>query len=132
MVAPVPAQILKLRPRLFNANTKTKQLPLSSPSSAPRNARIPSALNSLRMLPVATGVYPPSLPTTDFRAFQRANSFVSIGLPPLCRLFALFSAFVSFVFNRLQPLFQKHPGGGVSSLSSQPSAVHMRASASPM
>jgi hypothetical protein len=33
-------------------------------------------------------------------------------LPPLCRLFALFSAFVSFVFNRLQPLFRKHPGWG--------------------
>ncbi len=35
-------------------------------------------------------------------------------LPPLCRLFALFSAFVSFVFNGLRPLFSKHPGGGVA------------------
>src|SRR4029077_8515033 len=45
-----------------------------------------------------------------------ANSFVCIGLEPLCRLFALFSALVSFVFNRLQPLFRKHPGWGVSTL----------------
>jgi hypothetical protein len=33
-------------------------------------------------------------------------------LQPLCRLFALFSGFVSFVFNRLQPLSTKHPRWG--------------------
>jgi hypothetical protein len=46
------------------------------------------------------------------RLLKPANSRVCIGLPPLCRLFALFSAFVSFVFNRLRPLFTKHPGVG--------------------
>ena len=53
-----------------------------------------------------------SFPTTDFHTFRHANSLVCIDLPPLCPLFALFSAFVSFVFNRLQPLFRKHPGWG--------------------
>jgi hypothetical protein len=33
-------------------------------------------------------------------------------LQPLVPLFALFSALPSFVFNRLQPLFPKHPGWG--------------------
>ena len=48
------------------------------------------------------------------RVLKPANSFVCIGLEPLCPLFLLFSTLVSFVFNRLQPLFRKHPGGGVS------------------
>jgi hypothetical protein len=52
------------------------------------------------------------LPTTDFQALRRTNSFVCTGLPPLCPLFPLFSALAPFVFNRLQPLFPKHPGGG--------------------
>jgi hypothetical protein len=34
-------------------------------------------------------------------------------LQPPCRLFALFSALVPFVFISLQPLFPKHPGWGV-------------------
>ena len=34
-------------------------------------------------------------------------------LQPLCRLFALFSTLVRFVFNSLQPLFQNTRGGGV-------------------
>jgi hypothetical protein len=41
------------------------------------------------------------------------KSIFFILLPPLSSLFALFSALVSFVFNRLQPLFRKHPGVGV-------------------
>ena len=49
---------------------------------------------------------------SDVRTFKRANSFVYKSLPPLCRLFALFSALAAFVFNRLQPLFPKHPSGG--------------------
>ncbi len=53
-----------------------------------------------------------SFPTSDFQTFRHANSLVCIDLPPLCPLFSLFSAFVSFVFNRLQPLFRKHPGWG--------------------
>src|ERR1700736_3686752 len=40
------------------------------------------------------------------------KSILFILLPPLLSLFALFSALVSFVFNRLQPLFRKHPGWG--------------------
>jgi hypothetical protein len=44
---------------------------------------------------------------------SRATSHKSrpfILLEPLCGLFARFSALVSFVFNRLQPLFRKQPG----------------------
>ena len=59
------------------------------------------------------GVSPQSSALVNARTFKRANSFVCIDLPPLCALFSLFSAFVSFVFNRLQPLSRKHPGGGV-------------------
>jgi hypothetical protein len=40
------------------------------------------------------------------------KSIFFILLPPLSSLFALFSALVSFVFNRLRPLFPKHPGRG--------------------
>ena len=58
------------------------------------------------------GVSPQSSPLVNARTFNRANSFVCIGLPPLCALLSLFSALVSFVFNRLQPLFRKHPGWG--------------------
>src|SRR5216683_1273343 len=47
---------------------------------------------------------------TNLLAFKPANPFVCIGLEPLCRLFLLFSALVSFVFNRLRPLLRKHPG----------------------
>jgi len=40
------------------------------------------------------------------------KSIVFRYLPPLFPLFALFSALPPFVFNRLRPLFLKHPGGG--------------------
>jgi len=40
------------------------------------------------------------------------KSILFIVLEPLCPLFPLFSALAPFVFNRLQPLFPKHPGGG--------------------
>jgi len=54
---------------------------------------------------------PSITPDDGLSDLRRANSLLCIDLPPLCRLFALFSAFVSFIFNRLQPLFPKHPGG---------------------
>ena len=54
-----------------------------------------------------------ALPTTDSQTSNESTLFVYKSLAPLCPLFAPFSASVSFVFNRLQPLFQKHPGGGV-------------------
>ncbi len=52
--------------------------------------------------------------SSGVRTFQRANSFVYKSLPPLHRLFALFCAPPPFVFNRLRPLFRKHPGVGVA------------------
>jgi hypothetical protein len=58
-----------------------------------------------------------------FHALKRANSFVCIGLEPLCRLFLRVSALVSFVFNRLQPLFQEQPGWGYLV---RPSALPLR------
>jgi hypothetical protein len=121
MVAPVPAQIAKLalpshaaaprRPRLTTLySLHTPFLPTSSA----RGASIPCGLTRLRTLPIATGVYPSPFPSSDFQSSRHAKSFVCIGLLPLCRLFALFSALASFVFNRLEPLSTKHPGGGTS------------------
>ena len=65
---------------------------------------VPSVLRSRRSLCCAFSHFP--VP-------KHANSLVCIDLPPLSPLFAPFSASVSFVFNRLQPLFRKHPGGGI-------------------
>src|SRR5882762_4875984 len=59
--------------------------------------------------PGVWGYKPPiSLPTLCLSG----KSIAFMLLQPLCRLFALFSAFASFVFNRLQPLSTKHPGWG--------------------
>ena len=121
MVAPVPAQIAKLR---FPLHAAARRRPLltthhslptlfSLPSSASRGVNISLVLSSFRILPVATGVHHSSFPTSDFQTSRHAKSFVCIGLLPLCRLLALFSAFASFVFNRLEPLFTKHPGWGL-------------------
>jgi hypothetical protein len=66
-----------------------------------------------------------------FRAFVSpclcGKSHVLSSLQPLLPLFALFSALPSFVFNRLQPLFPKHPGGGIPTLPLRASRPrHMR------
>jgi hypothetical protein len=142
MVAPVPAQITKpgppLRPlcsalralcvELFpcieRSNIATPLLPITSlqplqfhaitHSFAQRRTNIPTILNSLRTLSIVTGVYPSTFPSSDFQTSRRVKSFVCIGLLPLCRLLALFSALASFVFNRLEPLSTKHPGWGTS------------------
>src|SRR5216684_1327971 len=103
MVAPVPAQISNLPPRLSTPRHRPAlarfpafgRKPCStnqttSPSSAPRGVNISPVLSSFRTLSVITGVYPPSFPTTDSPAFRHANSFA---------------------FKSLQPLFAKHPGG---------------------
>ncbi len=146
MVAPVPAQITKLRPCLHAAAPRRALLTtyhspptlFLPPSSASLSANISPVLNSFRILPVATGVYHSSFPTSDFQmrllhpeclygTSRHAKSFVCIGLLPLCRLFALFSAFASFVFNRLEPLSTKHPGWGTPTLLRQASLPrHMR------
>src|SRR5712692_10038924 len=55
-----------------------------------------------------TGVYPPSLRVQPFRP----SNVPTLLFPKACRLFALFRKRPSFVFNRLQPLFAKHPGWG--------------------
>jgi hypothetical protein len=136
MVAPV--QIPKLRPLYFansapvSAISVLRFLPSSStqplyflshpckPSSFMqlrallRNGAPLSLLffNSFRPLSIATEVYPSVIPDDRPSGFQRVNAFVYKSLAPLCPHFAPFSASVSFVFNRLQPLFQKHPGWG--------------------
>src|SRR5712692_6315451 len=46
------------------------------------------------------------------RPGRGGKSHVLSSLPPLCSLFALFSALPSFVFTRLRPLLQKHTVGG--------------------
>jgi hypothetical protein len=84
------------------------------PSSVPRHANISPILSTLRILPVATGVWaaPVFLATRHSSLATSHCPFVFILLRPLSPLFALFCALPSFVFNRLQPLFPKHPGGG--------------------
>src|SRR6266851_3877798 len=61
-------------------------------------------------------VSPSGIPIQDFYASVSpcfcGKSHVLSSLQPLVPLFVLFSALPSFVFNRLQPLFPKHPGWG--------------------
>jgi hypothetical protein len=95
--------ITSLQPQQFQAITH---------SFPQRRAAIPSIFNSFRTLSIATGVYPSIIPDDRLSDFRRVNPFVYKSLVPLCHLFSLLSAFVSFVFNRLQPLFPKHPGWG--------------------
>jgi hypothetical protein len=143
MVAPVPAQIsnpipstgpvapplttthhpLPTSPRMLTSfllitYIQTKYFHTLAHSFAQRRAAIPCPSKSLRTLSIATGVCLEGVPDDGPSGVQHANPFVCIGLLPLCPLFSLFSAFVSFVFNRLQPLFRKHPGGGICAPSS--------------
>src|SRR5216683_1273346 len=113
MVARVPAQVSKLPPHLHAANTHTKQLPPSSPLSAPRNARIPSVLSSLRILPVVTGVYHQSIPDDKPSGLQTCQPFclhrLGASLPSLSAFFCTrFLCFQSFAAS-----FTKTPGVGV-------------------
>jgi len=113
MVAPVPAQISRLLLRLHGANPPTTHLPPSSPSSASRNTRIPSALNSFHILPVATEVYHQSIPDDNLSSLQTRQLFclhrLAASLPSLCALFCIrFLCFQSFAAS-----FCKTPGVGV-------------------
>jgi hypothetical protein len=113
MVASVPTQISKLPPRLHVASTRTKQLPPSSPSYAPRNARIPSALNSFRILPVTTGVYLETVPNDRLSGSQTYQLFclhrLAASLPSLSTLFCT----RSLCFQSFAASFPKTPGWGV-------------------
>jgi len=70
------------------------------------------------------GVPPPQRSFQDLAASVPlcldGKSHVLRNLQPPCRLFALFSALVPFVFNRLQPLLPKHPGGGYRAVPNAP------------
>jgi hypothetical protein len=155
MVAPVPAQISKLPPRLPASSLRrrshasiliprtltpfllityiqTKQFHELTDSFAQRRAAIPFSFKDLRTLSIATGVYPSIIPDYTLSGFQPVNSFVYKSLVPLCRLFALFSALVSFVFNRLQPLFRKHPGVGYPRSNLQAQSFRFRLSDAPV
>jgi len=81
---------------------------------AQRRAAIPPIFNGFRTLSIARAVYPLCRAFPALGCSDPVNSCVCIGLPPLCRPFALFTSLVSFVFNSLRPLFQKHPGWGVA------------------
>src|SRR6266404_8270200 len=85
-----------------------------------RRSAIRFAFNNLHTLSVATGGGTPGIPIQDFSASVSSRlcgkSHVLNSLQPLVPLSALFSALPSFVFNRLQPLFPKHPGWGVPAL----------------
>jgi hypothetical protein len=85
------------------------------PSYAPCGGNIPPVLSTLRILPVATGMYP-----DPFRSSRHALTSVPLSEIPYSQqfaaslsLFALFFAPPSFVFNSLQPLFAKHRGWGI-------------------
>jgi len=84
---------------------------LFPPSHAPRSASIPSALNQLRILPVATGVYP-HIPSHLASLFQPSGS--SIEFSRVCRLFALsLPCFSSCrrLFSIACSLFSENSGG---------------------
>ena len=112
MVTPVRTQIPKLPARLPAPHTQANLLPPSAPSYAPRNARIPSALNSLRTLPVTTGVYLESVPEDCPSGLQTCQLFclhrLGASLSSLCAFFcARFLCFQSFAAS-----FCKTPGVG--------------------
>ena len=112
MAAAVPTQISNLPPHLRVASTRTKQLPPSSPSYAPRNARIPSALNSFRILPVTTGVYLQTVPNDRLSGSQTYQLFclhrLAASLPSLSTL----SCTRSLCFQSFAASFPKTPGWG--------------------
>jgi hypothetical protein len=131
MVAPVQAQISKLRTRL-PAAARRRSSPLLTTHDAlhtvflsplcfhtplPRSARgtNPFSRNSFFFTsiqnPGGVGSRTQSSPRLSLCALCLCGKSIFFkSLRPLCRLFALFSALVSFVFSRLQPLFPKRPG----------------------
>jgi hypothetical protein len=129
MVAPVPAQIPKLPSRLPAAPPRRRSLPRPTAHySLPTLFLPPLCFHTLTncfsrnpfvftLICVAPGCHPSaSLHPHESRVTSH-KSRPFILLEPLCRLFGLFSALVSFVFNRLQPFFPKHPGGGYPDIS---------------
>ncbi len=131
MVAPVPAQITKLRPCLHAAAPRRALLTtyhspptlFLPPSSASLSANISPVLNSFRILPVATGVYHSSFPTSDFqmRLLHPDASTGPPGMPSLlfasaCCLFvvSLHSFLPSLpLFSIVWSLFPQNTRGGV-------------------
>ncbi len=130
MVAPVPAQITKLRPCLHAAAPRRALLTtyhspptlFLPPSSASLSANISPVLNSFRILPVATGVYHSSFPTSDFqmRLLHPDASTGPPGMPSLlfasaCCLFvvSLHSFLPSLpLFSIVWSLFPQNTRGG--------------------
>ena len=92
--------ITSLQPQQFHAITH---------SFAQRHAAIPPIFNGFRTLSIATGVYPSSFPTFRRLDLQTCQLFY---FQRLAASWPFFCELPSFVFNRLEPLFQKHPGGG--------------------
>jgi hypothetical protein len=119
MFAPVPAHISKLGPRLTACSLRRRSLLLLAPPCPPRPVVVCITrcqyLSRSQQLPHTSCRRGYTFHCQGVQAFgtcKFVNSFVYKSLVPLCRHFALFSAFVSFVFNRLRPLFPKHPGVG--------------------
>src|SRR5229473_1334469 len=132
MVALVPAQISKLCPRLHDA-ARRRFLPLPTTHHSlptlllsplcfhtplPRSARVQIHFPATPFFshpyktPGSVGSRTQSSPRLSLCALCLCGKSIFFkSLRPLCRLFSRFSALVSFVFNGLQPLFPKHPGG---------------------
>jgi len=124
MVAPVPAQISKLRTRLPAAARRRSSPLLTTHDGLHTVFLSPLCFHTLTIpFPTTPFFSNPYKTTGGVGSGTQGSPRISLcalclcgksisfkSLRPLCRLFALFSALVSFVFNRLQPLFQKHPG----------------------
>jgi hypothetical protein len=89
-----------------------------TPSYAPRSDSIPSALNQLRILPVATGVYYHFFAPFQFSTLclcaPACPDLVGVANPmfsAVCRLFVAPKKANPFAITEIQPLFAKHPGG---------------------
>src|SRR6266852_2869912 len=81
-------------------------------SFARRRACIHLAFNSLRTLSIPTGVVSPHAFLSNVRILNVPN-VPTLVFTMACRLLVCFFRVPSFIFNPLQPLFRKHPGGVV-------------------
>jgi hypothetical protein len=107
--------------------------PISAPDSASfasRHYPLPRSSSILMSLVFKSLQIPfPATPlfSHPYKTIGRVGPFLSIpcsrvtvhgtshAFSFVCRLFGAFFALAPFVFNRLQPLFKNHPGGGTSS-----------------
>jgi hypothetical protein len=119
MFAPVPAHMLEARSPT-NGLLTAPPLSATTRSPLPAEARrrlhhaVPISLSfsAASAYFLSPRVYLPLSGSSGLRNLQIRQLFCLQELGASLSSLALFSAFVSFVFNRLRPLFPKHPGVG--------------------